>query len=131
MTVSVAVVKERTVKGFGERLRTIRQRRGLTQEELGQAVSVSNRVIAYYESKDAQPPGALLAALARTLKVSADELLGLQPVKDDTAPRTARLLKRLRKVEELAVADQRTVLKLLDALHAARAAARPRHRAAR
>lgn len=116
MTVSVSVVKERTVEGFGGRLRSIRQRRGLTQDELGKAVDVSNRVIAYYEAQDAQPPGALLAALARTLKVSADELLGLRPIKDDTPPRTARLLKRLRKVEELTPADQRAVFKLVDAL---------------
>lgn len=116
MRVSVAVVKERVVKGFGGRLRTIRQQRGLTQEELGKAVRVSNRVIAYYEADGAQPPGALLAELARVLRVSADELLGLRPVRDDTPPRTARLLKRLRKVEHLAPADQRAVLKLVDAL---------------
>lgn len=120
MTVSVTVVKERTVKGFGGRLRTIRQQRGLTQDELGKAVKVSNRVIAYYESDGAQPPGALLAELARVLRVSADELLGLRPIRDDTPPRTARLLKRLRKVEQLAPADQRAVFKLVDALAASR-----------
>jgi len=125
MTVSVTVVKERTVRDFGKRLREIRQRRGLTQDELGKTVDVSNRVIAYYEAQDAQPPGALLAALARTLKVSSDELLGLKPVKDDTPPRTARILKRLRKVEELAPADQRAVFKLVDAL------VESRHRSAR
>jgi hypothetical protein len=80
------------------------------------AVGVSNRVIAYDEQDDAQPPGPLLAELARVLKASTDELLGLQPVKDGTSPRTARLLKRLRRVEELPPADQRAVLKMLDAL---------------
>jgi len=124
MTASVASVKERTVDGFGKRLRAIRQRRGLTQEELGRAVDVSNRVIAYYEAADAQPPGALLAELARALRVSADELLGLAPVKDDTPPRTRRLLKRLQKLEDLPASDQRTVVKLLDALHSARATRR-------
>ena len=113
-------MKERTVAGFGGRLRAIRQRRGLNQEELGKPVDVSDRVIAYYEAQDAQPPGALLAELARTLKVSSDELLGLKPVKDDTPPGTARLLKRLRKVEELAPADQRAVFKLVFALVATR-----------
>jgi len=116
MTVSVGPVKERTVRDFGKRLREIRQRRGVTQEQLGAAVGVSNRVIAYYEADGAQPPGALLAELARALKVSADELLGLEPLKDQTKPRTARLLKRLRKVEDLAPADQRAVLKIVDGL---------------
>jgi len=102
------------------RLAEIRQRRGLTQIELGKLVDVSNRVIAYYESEEAQPPGALLADLARVLKVSADELLGLKPVQEKSSPKAARLLKRMQKIADLLPADQRTVLKLLDALHESR-----------
>jgi len=113
---SATVVKERTVKGFGKRLRTIRLGRGMTQEELGDAVGVSNRVIAYYEADDAQPPGAMLVDLAKTLQVTSDELLGLKPVKTKASPKSARLLKRLQQVEELPTADQRAVLKFVDAL---------------
>jgi transcriptional regulator with XRE-family HTH domain len=116
----VEPMKERTVEGFGERLAALRQRRGLTQAELGRAVGVSQRVVAYYETESTQPPGALLVDLARALKVSADELLGLRPMSEKTPPKTARLLKRLRKVAELPPADQRTVLKLIDALHESR-----------
>jgi hypothetical protein len=72
------------------------------------------------ERDGAQPPGALLAKLARTLEVSADELLGLKPGKETTSRKQARLRKRLRKVEQLPPADQRTVLKFVDALHTAR-----------
>lgn len=50
------------------------------------AVGVSNRVIAYYEQDDAQPPGPLLAELARVLKASSVELLGLQLVEDEDQP---------------------------------------------
>ena len=113
---SATVVNERTVKGFGKRLRTIRLGRGMTQEELGDAVGVSNRVIAYYEADDAQPPGAMLVDLAKTLQVTSDELLGLKPVKTKASPKSARLLKRLQQVEELPTADQRAVLKFVDAL---------------
>lgn len=105
-----------TMEGFGPRLAQLRQARGLTQEELGAAVGLSNRMVAYYERHDAQPPGPVLARLADALKVSSDVLLGREAVKDGTSPRTARLLKRLRKVEELPPADQRTVLKLVNAL---------------
>ncbi len=107
----------------------IRQRRGLTPEELGKAVGVSNRVVAYYEGHTAQPPGAMLADLARALKVSADELLGLKPTTDKQPPKTARLLNRLQKVADLPAADQRTVLKLIEALAEARRSARPRKKA--
>jgi transcriptional regulator with XRE-family HTH domain len=43
--------------GFGPRLAQLRQARGLTQEELGARIGVSNRMIAYYERDDAEPPG--------------------------------------------------------------------------
>lgn len=109
-------VKERTLDGFGARLAALRQARGLTQDELGTAVGISNRMIAYYERQDAQPPGAILVELARALRVSTDELLGVKPITEKLSPKTARLLKRLRRIEELPAADQRAVLKLVDAL---------------
>lgn len=109
-------MKQRTLEGFGRRLTTIRKSRGLTQAELGEEVGVSNRVIAYYEQDDAQPPGPLLADLAKALQVSTDELLGIESFKEKTPPRVARLRKRLRQVEKLPKADQQAVLKFVDAL---------------
>jgi transcriptional regulator with XRE-family HTH domain len=113
-------MRAKTVKGFGARLAQLRLQRALSQEALAAAVGVSRRVIAYYEAESDQPPGALLADLAQALKVSADELLGLKPITDKLPPKTARLRKRLQKVENLPQADQRAVLKVLDALVEAR-----------
>lgn len=118
-------VKERTLDGFGARLTALRQAKGLTQDELGAAVGISNRMIAYYERDGAQPPGAILVELARALGVSTDELLGVKPVRETLSPKTARLLKRLRRVEELPAADQRAVLKLVDAMLETRRRAAP------
>ena len=73
-------------------------------------------MIAYYEQEGAQPPGALLVDLARALRVSTDELLGIEPIRNRVSPKTARLRKRLRQVEELPAPDQRAVLKFVDAL---------------
>jgi transcriptional regulator with XRE-family HTH domain len=112
----VDAVKARDLDGFGGRLAQLRQQRGLSQEELATAVDVSRRVIAYYEAESDQPPGALLAALAQALKISADELLGLKTISDKTPPKTARLRKRLQRIETLPAADQRAVLKLVEAL---------------
>lgn len=113
-------MKGRTIEGFGERLARIRQSRALSQRELGERVGASQRVIAYYEGEDAQPPGSLLVDLAKALHVSADELLGLKVVKESADPKQARLLNRLKKVEQLPAADQRAVLKYIDALTVAR-----------
>ncbi len=119
------VMKERTLLGFGEPLTALRQRRGLTQVELGAGVGVSNRVIAYYESETAQPPGALLVDLAHALHVTTDELLGVAPLHETLSPKTARLLKRLRRIEELPPADQRAVHKLVEAMLETRRRAAP------
>jgi len=117
---SASSVKERTHDSFGQRLAALRKQRGLTQQELGKAVGVSKRVIAYYERAGSQPPGVMLSDLASALRVPTDELLGVKPLTEKTRPKTARLLKRLRRVEELPAADQRAVLKLVDALVQAR-----------
>jgi hypothetical protein len=83
-------------------------------------------VIAYYETESQQSPGALLADLATALKVSADELLGLKVKAEKRSAKRARLLKRLQQVEDLAPADQRAVLKIVDGLLEVRQ--RTRHR---
>ena len=109
-------MKERTLEGFGERLAEIRQSRGLTQADLAEKVGVSQRVIAYYEHAEAQPPGALLVDLAKTLQVSADHLLGLKLPKETKNPKRARLMKRLERLEKLPPTDLRFVLKMVDGL---------------
>ncbi len=120
-----------TPHGFGPRLVRLRQARGLTQEELGALVGLSNRMIAYYERDEAEPPGAMLAPLATALRVTTDELLGLAPLTATMRPRTARLLKRLQQIEELPAAEQRAVLKMVDALLEHRRATPPAARAKR
>ena len=104
------------LEGFGPRVVQLRQARGLTQEELGTLVGLSNRMIAYYERDDAEPPGTMLAPLATALRVTTDELLGLAPFTETMRPRTARLMKRLQQIEELSATKQRAVLKMVDAL---------------
>lgn len=107
---------KRTLEGFGPRLAELRKARGLTQEQLGERVGTSQRMMAYYEQEDAQPPGALLIELASALEVSTDELLGIKPLREKLSAQQARLRKRLQRVEQLPRADQRTILKLVDAL---------------
>lgn len=63
-----------------------------------------------------QPRGPILPELARALGVSADQLLGLQPVPQENGRKRVGLLKRLRRVEHLPPADQRAGLKFVDAL---------------
>lgn len=65
---------------LGERVRSLRQRQGLTQRQLGQRANLPHNSISRIES--GQSPDITtktLIALARALDVSADYLLGLSP----------------------------------------------------
>ena len=50
-------MKASSSDGFGHCFPQIRKGRGISQEAVVEAVSVSQRVIAYFEADDAQPPG--------------------------------------------------------------------------
>lgn len=115
---------------FGERLVALRQRRSLTQVQLAEAAGLTQRAISYWETMPGYPAAPAIVALARALRVSADELLGLKalPKSASVAQPAAekRLWKKLRLVAALPERDQRAVLRLIDsaalATHARRSA---------
>jgi transcriptional regulator with XRE-family HTH domain len=113
---------------FGRRLTTLRQSRGLTQVQLAQAIGSTQRIISRLETVAEHPTVPLLIELARALKVSADELLGLRaPPKTEAPvqlPEERRLWKKLRRVAELPERDQRAVLRIIDSATLATAARR-------
>jgi len=114
-------MKPRPPGSFAERLTVLRRNRGLTQGELGARIGVSKRVIAHYETGQSDRPAApLVVELANALDVSLEELLGHRAPSANVDPRTARLMKRLRRVADLPRADQRAVLKHIEALLTAR-----------
>jgi len=102
-------------ESFGERIERLRKARGLTQEELAQKIRVTQRVIAYYEGETEHLPANLLVPLAKALRVSLEELLGLKR-QEIYPPRYAALWRRLKKAETLSKKDQRAVLHYIEAL---------------
>jgi transcriptional regulator with XRE-family HTH domain len=102
--------RESTITGFGKRLAQLRKARGITQKELGEAIGVSNRVIAYYEKETNYPPAHLIVPLARALKVTTDELLGMTETTEEIGSQTAALWRKLKIVETLPRTDQRAIL---------------------
>ncbi len=98
---------------FGKRLVRLRKAAGYTQVELAQELGVTQRMISYYEGHSEYPPAALLLKLAALLGVSADELLGIQPLKKTRKPDT-RLQRRCQQIEKLPAKDKRQLLQLID-----------------
>lgn len=62
---------------FSDRLRTAREMKGYTQEELGQLIGETRLQIWRWENGKNYPNSQALARIARTLNVQSDYLLGL------------------------------------------------------
>ena len=86
---------------FGERLQAIRKARGLTQVQLAEAAGTTQRAISCYETEAGYPPSPAVIDLAKALRVTTDELLGVKAAKverinDDSEAR--RMWKRFQMV---------------------------------
>lgn len=62
---------------FGDRLRYLREEKGITQKELGKVLNISDRVVGYYEANDRFPKDEdILRKIADFFDVSVDYLIG-------------------------------------------------------
>jgi transcriptional regulator with XRE-family HTH domain len=106
---------------FGQRMFTLRKARGLTQIDLAKALGTTQRVISYYETGAPLPSASFLVALAQTLAVTTDELLGVKPARlKQEKPQRRRLWKRFQRMESLPERDQRAVIRLINSLVASK-----------
>lgn len=62
---------------FGDRLKEIRKKKGLSQKELGQRLGVSQAMIAQYEKGDRNPKLETVKKIAAALEVGTDYLITL------------------------------------------------------
>ena len=62
------------MKRFGEKLRTLRQRNGLTMRKLSEMLGVRDSYISQLESSDKIPNVAMLIKIADVFQVPLDEL---------------------------------------------------------
>lgn len=61
---------------FGENLKTLRKKKGLTQQELGKQVGLSKAVVSKYETGMGYPTFDVLLRIAAYFGVTTDYLLG-------------------------------------------------------
>lgn len=110
---SLSPVDEKTI---GRRLRELRDQHGMTQVQLAQAVGVEQSLVSDYERGVVRMHGALVAAFAKALKVSADEILGLQEVKSrgNGLLKDRRFARRLQLIDQLSRRQKDALLTTLD-----------------
>ena len=107
---------------FGERLQAIRKARGFTQVRLAEAAGTTQRAISYYETEAGFPPAPAVIDLAKALRITTDELLGVKTpkverIRDDSESR--RMWKRFQMVSTLPERDRKAVIRLIHSLVAA------------
>lgn len=99
----------------GKQLARLRKGAGYTQQELADEIGATRRMIAYYEAESDRLPTNLLVELARALKVTTDELLGLKATAAaKSTQRDSRLLRRLQQIEKLDAAKKRQIMQVID-----------------
>jgi transcriptional regulator with XRE-family HTH domain len=106
---------ETKVEAVALRIKKIRKLRGLTQKELASAIGITRDILASYESGRAHLNDDTIIRFALALQVSSDELLGLKGNESLSAqPPNVRLVKRMQRIQNLPVAEQKVILKNID-----------------
>ena len=107
-------VEQNGKERFGQRLARLRKAAGLTQLDLAGEIGISRRMVAYYEGQTDQPPASLVPVIARALNVTADELFGLKPVREQAKPVRSRLWRRVQQLEKLPLRERRHILHMIE-----------------
>ena len=104
----------KNIKGFGKKVAALRKEKGLTQLQLAEKMGITRRAVAYYETESDNPPSHIIVLLSEALNVSADELLGIKPTKNQNEEPNLALIRRMKRIEKLSPAKQKILLQTID-----------------
>jgi transcriptional regulator with XRE-family HTH domain len=98
---------------IGERLQTIRKRRGFTQKELGERIGLTREAVASYETGRSHLMITTLLDMASVLRVTVNEILGLEHQTIEISV-TRRWAKRMDIIESLPESVRKHIFRTLD-----------------
>jgi transcriptional regulator with XRE-family HTH domain len=102
---------------LGGRLRALREKRGLTQQQVADRIGATKPRISRYEGGAVVPEAETLVLLGQVLEVSLDELLtGRAAGADDDGVRDVQLRERVRELEKVDKRYRTAALEVIDAL---------------
>jgi transcriptional regulator with XRE-family HTH domain len=108
---------------FSDNLIRIRTLKGFSQNELAKLTGISPRMIAHYERHVSYPSIDKIELLAKALRVSIGELLGLENNKvnnsdelNELQHQNVKTIKQLKKILKLNPIDRSTIYKMVDVL---------------
>lgn len=103
-------------KVLGSRIAQLRKARDLTQVQLSELLGISQQMVASYEIGRRRVPVSMLPALARTLHVQIDELLGDTTKAHSKRGPASQLQRSIERISELPRTKQKFVIEMLDAM---------------
>ena len=107
---------------LGKRIAAFRRERGTTQTELAEQLGTTQGIISDYECGKLRPHADMIVRLAKALRVSTDEMLGVKPPSKNGATVSRRVLRRLTAIDGLPKRDQDALFRTIDAFLQARKA---------
>jgi transcriptional regulator with XRE-family HTH domain len=105
---------------FSKNLVTLRTLKGVSQKDLASMTGISPRMIAHYEKHVSHPSLEKIEIIARALKVSVTELLGIDSKinrnndAEFLSSVNIRTLKQFKKILQLSPTDRSTIYKMVD-----------------
>lgn len=98
---------------FGQRLVYFRQKTGMTQYDLAEALGISRDLVGHYERRSKNTNLEFVIKVAELFEVSVDEFLGFKPEKEKTGP-PPRVKKLTQRLVDLPKTKQGFVLEMLE-----------------
>jgi transcriptional regulator with XRE-family HTH domain len=99
---------------IGDRIAKYRKLRGMTQQELAEAIGIERILVSDYERGRIRLYDEMLGRFALALKVTADTLLGIENEAAQVPNISLRFLKRLTVIETFPEAKKKHILRNLD-----------------
>ncbi len=100
---------------IGQRLARLRKEKGYTQVELAEKLGLIQVQISDYERGRCKMNAETAMRIAKILKITADELLGIGREKISEKQTDRRFLRRLEQITNLPKSDQKALLRTIDA----------------
>jgi transcriptional regulator with XRE-family HTH domain len=102
------------IKAIGKNIATTRKKRGLTQKEFAQQIGITQTLLSHYETGRLRITGDMIAVVAKTLKVSADTIIGLKKDENHSNEISLKLIRRVKRLEGLSINMQKKILSSID-----------------
>ncbi len=78
MSINILIIEYTDCMDFGDRIKELRQERGVTQVTLASALGCSQSMVAQWEAHKNKPTEEFIVRAAQYFEVSCDYLLGLR-----------------------------------------------------